>query len=293
MMADRRLSCKGRAPKDDARKMMFLDTTDGMAILGYAGLGATALGTEPADWMSAVLRGRNLPLELSLGVLADAMKAQFPRHMVQIPRDYNAAHNLFATAFLGDEVRLYTIDLVFASDRKSYQFRYTRHVAERLALAKARTPRVGIGGSGALYLVRNKKWMRSLLSLIRTYDRGRVSSQAVADQLANLNEQVHLGVTDKSVGPRCIVGWRHRKGGIHIGGGGHQFYTGTTRDACSPALPTITNGMDVRALLEAMWPRIRQKLDSLGTGQHSRDWNTQEINAELARVPDRPDEYLR
>ena len=56
LLADRRLSYEGRSPKDDARKVMFLETTDGVAILGYAGLGATARGTEPADWMSAVLR---------------------------------------------------------------------------------------------------------------------------------------------------------------------------------------------------------------------------------------------
>jgi hypothetical protein len=49
---------------------MFLETADGVAILGYAGLGATALATEPAHWMRAVLRGRVLPLERSLEVLA-------------------------------------------------------------------------------------------------------------------------------------------------------------------------------------------------------------------------------
>lgn len=59
LVADRRLSYIGNRYRDDARKVMFLDTTDGVAILGYAGLGTTALGTEPADWMSAVLRGRN------------------------------------------------------------------------------------------------------------------------------------------------------------------------------------------------------------------------------------------
>ena len=50
MLGDRRLSYQGRPPKEDGRKMMFLETTDGVAILGYAGLGATAKGTEPADW---------------------------------------------------------------------------------------------------------------------------------------------------------------------------------------------------------------------------------------------------
>lgn len=35
LLADRRLSFKGLPPQDTARKIMFLDTTDGMAILGY------------------------------------------------------------------------------------------------------------------------------------------------------------------------------------------------------------------------------------------------------------------
>ena len=96
LLADRRLSYKNRPPKDDARKVMFLETTDGVAILGYAGLGATALGTEPSDWMSAVLRGRNLPLEQSLGVLAEAMKKQLPRHIVRMPVDGRPAHNVVA-----------------------------------------------------------------------------------------------------------------------------------------------------------------------------------------------------
>ena len=48
VVADRRLSFADRAPADDARKIMFLESTDGIAILSYAGLGCTARGTEPA-----------------------------------------------------------------------------------------------------------------------------------------------------------------------------------------------------------------------------------------------------
>jgi len=77
LLADRRLSYKHKRPRDDARKIMCLETSDAVALIGYAGLGATARGTEPADWMSAVLRGRNLPLEQSLGVLTDALKREF------------------------------------------------------------------------------------------------------------------------------------------------------------------------------------------------------------------------
>src|SRR6476646_4016573 len=110
LLADRRLSAPGRPPRDDARKVMELGATDGLALLGYAGLGATALGTEPGDWMVNVLRGRNLPLEQSLAVLADAIKAKFPSHLMKV-RGAPPVHNVVATTFIGDEVRLYTIDL--------------------------------------------------------------------------------------------------------------------------------------------------------------------------------------
>jgi hypothetical protein len=161
LLADRRLSFGGRPPKDDGRKIMFLETTDGVAILGYAGLGATARGTEPADWMSAVLRGRKLPLEQSLGVLADAMQKQLPRHMVRMPGNAGVAHHVIVPAFLGKEPRLYSIDLVFAADRKSYKFRYTRHVNP----GGCSTPQLGIGGSGAPHLMRSDTWMRNLLDV--------------------------------------------------------------------------------------------------------------------------------
>src|SRR6185436_13929085 len=82
LVADRRLTFfDGRPPKEDACKVMFLETTDAKAILSYAGLGVTGLGTEPSAWTSAVLHGRNLPLEQSLGLLAEAMRKEVPRHI--------------------------------------------------------------------------------------------------------------------------------------------------------------------------------------------------------------------
>lgn len=301
LLADRRLSYKGRPPKEDGRKVMFLETTDGVAILGYAGLGATALGTEPADWMSAVLRGRNLPLEQSLGVLAEAIKKQLPRHLVRIPRDASAAHSVVVTAFVGNEVRLYTIDMAFAPDRKSYSFRYTRHVVDSLTSAKARRPpRLALGGTGGLYLDRldrDKKRQRSLLRLVGASERGRLSPYAVADHLASLNNEVHLGIRDKSVGPRCIVAWRHRKEGLHGGGGAQQSYTGTTRDSDSPTLPTIANGMDIQAIVSVivphMMPQMSANFDTMLAGEPLKDLDVDELNAELGRLPDEPDENLR
>ena len=48
LLADRRLSFGGnRKPRDDAIKILALETTDGVALLGYAGLGLTVRETEP------------------------------------------------------------------------------------------------------------------------------------------------------------------------------------------------------------------------------------------------------
>ena len=292
LLADRRLSTAGRPPKDDGRKMMFLETTDGVAILGYAGLGATARGTEPAEWMNSVLRGRNLPLEQSLGVLAEAMKQQLPRHLIQIPANRAAAHHVIVPAFLDTEPRLYSIDLVFAPDRKSYNFRYTRHEVNRPLPTSPRPPPLGMGGTGGLHLVKDTKWMRSLLRVVRAHDSGKVSARAVADHLATLNNDVHLAVPDKSVGARSIVAWRYRKDGVQNGGGGHQFYTGTKRDASTPSLPTIARGMDVAAIVKALEPHMTKMFQAMKAGESAQELDKDDINAELARLPAKPDEDL-
>ncbi len=290
LLADRRLSCKGRGPRDDARKVMFLETKDGVAILGYAGLGATALGTEPADWMSAVLRGRSLPLEQSLGVLADAMKKQFPRHMIRIPGPGGPGHNVLVTAFVDDKVRFYTIDLAFTPDKKQFKFRYTRHVS---SAPVGRTPRIGIGGRGALHLFRDRRWLRPMLRLVGAYERGQVTSKAVSDHLAKLNLSAHRHITDGTVGPSCIVAWRNRKGGHHKGGGGHQFYTDGLRDANSPSLPAIANGIDINAIVGVMVPRMAKSFEAMRVGDPPKEFDWDELNAELVRLPDKPDEQLR
>lgn len=223
LMADRRLSAKGHPPQDDGRKLMDLETTDGRATLGYAGLGKTAGGTEPADWMSAVLRGRNLPLEHSLSVLGEAVKKEIPRQIVRMPG--RAAHSVIVPAFVGEEARLYTIDIEFAPDRKCYRWRCTRHVHTTTRL---KPPRLALGGSGATYLLRNRRWIRPLLRVVRAHDRRQVPASVVADELARINDEVARA--DPLVGPRCIVMWRYRKGCAQGGGGAHQFYNGTARE---------------------------------------------------------------
>jgi hypothetical protein len=287
LLADRRLSNNGSVVRDDARKAMFLETTDGVAILGYAGLGATARGTEPADWMSAVLRGSNRALEQSLDVLAAAMKRQFPRHMAGLKGNGGPAHHVLITAFLSNEARFYTIDLALSPDRMSYAFRKTRWVAGK-APARVRTPRVGIGGSGAHYLMRDKTWMRCILGIVKAHAGGRVSALAVADRLASLNHQVHLGASDKSVGPRCVVAWRNRKGGIHKDGGATQYYTGIEREFRSGCLPTVATGLNIAPFANAVMARM------LKHGPPKSLADQQELfNKDVWRLYEEPDEDLR
>ena len=273
--------------------MMMLETKDGVAILGYAGLGTTAGGTEPADWMSAVLRGRNLPLEQCLGELSSALQRQFPKHLAALPAQFGAAHSIMVPAFLNDEPRLYSIDLAFAPDRRSYSFRYTRHVVGPVPSDPPRTPRLGLAGSGAAYLLRDKRWIRELLKLVRACDRQRIAPQVVADFLALINNEVSQGTLDNSVGPRSIAVWRHRKGSAHKGGGAHQFYNGVAREGDSGALPTICGGMDIQALIQATMPFMMAQMSSLKDGGEATEIDRDAINGALATLPDKPDETLK
>ena len=291
VLADRRLSDRGRIVKEDARKIMFLEADDGVAILAYTGLGATRLGTEPSDWMSRVLRGRRLLLEKSLGVLADAMKREFPKHLRGIPGGVVQQHNILVPAFHENEARLYSIDMITRRGVRDFKFRYTRHVVQKPNETKQRTARMALGGSGSILLMQDKTWMRDLLRLVRASDRKQVRPDAVADRLAVINNRVSENVGDNSVGPRSIVAWRHRKGGVHKGGGAHRYYQGEARDSGGP-LPTIANGMDVTALIGVMMPHMQKRFEAMHAGESTEEIDTEAMNADLAKLPDKPDETL-
>jgi hypothetical protein len=286
LLTDRRITFHTPPPKDDARKLLFLETTDGLALLGYAGLGSTALGTEPGDWMARVLRGRNLPLEQSLAALADAVRLNFPQHLDALPVHGPPAHHIIIPAFLNREPRLYSIDLVRPRDRRDYSFRFTRHVTGRQRSTGPITPRIAIGGSGAAHLLRDRRWVRELLRAVTAHDAGRISPQKVASALAHVNHQVAKEVT--TVGQRCIVAWRFQKGG-----GGQEFFTREEREVSSSFvwLPTIAQGQDVTALVQVVMPFTIPILAASLRGE-TKEMDTEAINAELAKLPLAPDDRL-
>lgn len=288
LVADRRLSYRGRRPPiDDAVKVMNLETTDGVGLLAYAGLGATAIGTQPSEWMSAVLRGRSgLMFEEALGVLSSVANREMPRHLTRIP---GGAHFIIVPAFLrGVGARLYSIDNIVDVTTGEHRYRYTRH--QRTADPESQSVRIAVGGTGGLYLSeKGRAWGRSLLTLVNRFDRGRITDLAISDELARMNLEAHHAVKDGSVGPRCVVVWRRRPDAKELAtGGGHQFYTGVEREQDSAPIPTIANGMDVRAIADVLMSQIRRSGSILGV-----DMDKDQMNQLLATVPDQPDERLR
>ena len=203
MMADRRLSGQGVRPRDDAVKVFLLGTRDCEAIIGYSGLGATSLGTQPSDWMSTVLRGRSLTLEQSLQVLANAIQREIPRHVVGLSRSTEFCHLVLVTAlYKYIEVRCYAITLTRTHPKAPWQVRYgpirTRRPGER-------PPRFAITGSGAACLSKSNEWQRPLLRLVNAHDHRKLSAARVADELARFNQEVRDTTPDGTVGPHCIV----------------------------------------------------------------------------------------
>jgi hypothetical protein len=272
---------------------MNLETTDGVGLLAYAGLGATSQGTQPSDWMSAVLRGRGgLTFEQALGVLSAAANKELPKHLMSTP---GGAHFIIVPAFVrGIGARLYSIDNVVDRKTRRHWYRYTSH--QRSGEPGSPSIRLGAGGSGGVYLaLKDRAWQRALLSLVNAHDRGKISDRVIADQLARLNYEAHQELHDGSVGSRCIVVWRRRPDArAGAPGGGHQFYTGVERDPTSAAIPTIANGMDVRSIVEVLMTQFQTRLANHGLSSGAAfDFDKHEMNRLLAQLPSEPDERLR
>jgi hypothetical protein len=286
LLADRRLSKGGKPVKDDARKLMILETTDGRALLGYVGLGATELGTEPVDWMNNVLRGRNLPLEQSLAVLADAANRELPQHVRLMPQP---GHSIVIAALVNDDARLYTIDLAFSPNRKSYQFRYTRHINP--SHIGPQTPELAYGGSGYIQLAKNKSLKRDLRRIIADIKKNRVPQLVIADRLAALNYIVSK--SEPTVGERCLVAWRNTKNGGHREGGNHQFYTKSNRDYGPESLPLIGQGLDLRAIGDLLHRHLIAAVQSARGTERPPEIDVDKLRADASSLPDLPDEKLR
>jgi hypothetical protein len=59
-----------------------------------------------------------------------------------------------------------------------------------------------------------------------------------------------------------------------------------------PALPEIGIGMDIGAIIGVLMPRFMNMLKGMEAGEPPHVLDRDELNAELAKLPDEPDENL-
>lgn len=279
-------------------KSMTLDTHDGSGILAYAGLGATARGTQPSQWMANVLRGRGeLSFEQALEVLCAAAQRELPPHLIG---PASGPHCIVAVGHVqGRGAVTYSIDNIDGG-----AFRVQRRVN---STNSGRQPtRLVLAGTGGQHLATCiDEWQRQLLSLLKDNDRGRVDDLVVADYLASLNHCTYLAMERRhgqknTVSPRSIVLWKRSDGVKHgKSGGGVRFYSGRKRDAASPGVPTISRGLDVMAMIHAMLPvwteaarPFMQNPQPPGTTLPL-NLDEKELERRVAALPDQPDERLR
>ncbi|HTQ04678.1 MAG TPA: hypothetical protein VMI54_12520, partial [Polyangiaceae bacterium] len=285
MLTDRRLSYgKVKPPTDKAHKVMVLQATDGVAILGYSGLGATNADTEPADWMSRVIRGRNLTLDAYLKAIADAAVRELPFYLSHL-RD--PRHTIVVPAIVGRKVRIYSIELNF--DRSKKECTVQRKLNVYKIPTGALVPlRVFAAGSGMKYLPKEQSHARWLFRLLKATDRGRMTPERMAQEFAKLNYEVHVKAAREeeppTVGRSCIVVWRYRKGGAH--GNGHRFFTDMCPDANTPTLPSIGwGGMDMEAFHNATFPPsaelLIKQLEAFEQGRDPNQIDTKEYQAKI------------
>ena len=57
-------------------------------------------------------------------------------------------------------------------------------------------------------------------------------------------------------------------------------------------LPAILNGLDVHALIGVMYPHMLKSFEGIGTDSPPKEIDEDALNAELARLPDTPNEDL-
>ncbi len=282
-MADQRISDSRGGMSDDALKIVRLHANDGLALLGYAGLGRTLAGIEVSDWINNVLRGRFGSVEYCLGVIADSARRRLPRHLLALGLGFQR-HTIVALALRGEHPSVYTIDITVRDGSDAERVVYARRQWVKPPNQRSLPVRIISAGSGKRHLPRDRSSQRAILGVVRANETGRIGTKAVVKYLARLN--VGVAQQDQSVSHSCLVAWGNRDGS-----GGQAVATagGITFGA---SLPTIVNGIDMRALdsvvLPLFWGAVKTALNSGKPPKMSID----KVRDGMARLPCEPDEEL-
>ena len=269
LATDRRLSTTSRQ-WDSAVKTIALDGIDGSALLGYAGLGATGRQIEPSIWMRDLLVGHGgLTVEQALGVIAEAMKAEMPSQLRKMPG--RKIHGVLAPALINGVPQLYSISIDLGRSGADSKFIFTRHVRSEPGNHAAR---LGVAGSGANYLPPEKLWYRNLFRLLIAHEKGQVSAETIADELASLVKSTSN--KDTFVSEDCIVQWRSNSGGF-------QFYSQGARVHQNAEIPTAANGMNLNAIMNALLPIVQDGFAAFRRGD-AHELDTARIQTELNKT---------
>ena len=285
LLTDRRLTRDGQLASDEATKIVGLDTLEGRALLGYAGLGRTEALMQPSEWMANVLRGRNGTLEQLLGVLAGVAELEIPPHLGGI----SPAHFVLIPAIVANQPRAYSIRIDSTSD--GHKLSWTRHFRRpHSGKPEERPPYLMLAGSGANYLGARKGWVRKLLRLVGRFDAGECSAESVADALGDLGYEVHRSVD--SVGPTAVVAWRIvDQGEHHRGGGGHLGYINGKRGDPAVRIPQVALGNDLLAVGDRM---MNFMLSQMVNGNFPDEpIDPRKLEAAMDVPPEPPDDRLR
>jgi hypothetical protein len=176
LLVDRRLSWPGRAPNDTAQKLISVETKDGQVLIGYCGLGETAQGTQPSDWMARTLRGVTLPLEQSLEVLREAAE----RRLLPFINQIGGYHAMIAVGFRNGEPRTYGIEVIGGRTPKATLRWHTWKVFQSFG---QRGAFFAAGGSGIVAVAKESLRSKNLLHILRAHDCGRINPPTVARYL--------------------------------------------------------------------------------------------------------------
>lgn len=280
LAADRRLSRNGLPVKEDATKVTLLETMDGRAILGYAGIGLTQGGVEPSDWLGAILRGRNCKLDHAMNFVKAAFESELPRFFRarQIP-----CHHLLTPCFIEGRPWLYVLR---ADAGEGGTMNVAATAFGRDPPQRSRPPTIAVIGSGAVPFLKRNDWHRPIWRLVKAHNRNLISAVTLADHLGELIRRISMD--DRGVGDHAIVAWRGRDGG-----GETLSYRSGERIAPSDAklrVPTVVTGIDLNALLAL--PHVRHMMEAVGSGTDRHQTDPAQANAELSTLPG-PDDRLR
>jgi hypothetical protein len=277
-MADRMLSFEGKT-RTDAIKLAEFQGDDGVAVIAYAGLGETAAGMQPSQWITNVLRGyKPIAIEQGLTVLAEATFKNLAPNLLDLPQKTGRSHAFLIAAHINKKPQLFTIEVELNAEGSLVHTRHTRWLNSRGV-----PHRIAIAGSGAAFLLKESRLLRNVLTAIRAADAGKASHQEVSELFEAVNARVAANVN--SVSAACIVLWRI----IGEGGGAHRWFP--PAEGAPEFIPSVAGGMPAHEIISAILPTMQEHLHKLMRGEQS-EIDPKKMQALINHISDTPDSSL-